>query len=256
MNKTLLLILLGSLSLHASDNIWSKNTKTLTQSKSEQILQAYENSDTSELNFKDDSKKKPNLYNFKENIFVVGLSVGGASISEEISNKTGSVTSSYSSINTKLMIAKDFTLWNEEYTQPTRLFFSYAFTTLDNDVDFTTYSLGIRENNDVDFTTYSLGIRENMEYYTFYETASYRLYPTLSLELGKSYIDRGSESIQGFSTEINLGVNYVRDDNFEYFLNLSATSTNWSHPVDGIADEMSGFGLSIGLNYKLNYGDL
>ncbi len=241
MNKTLLLILLGSLSLVASDNIWSKDTKALNQEKSERILQAYESGDTSNLNFEDDKNKKSNLYDFTENIFVVGLSVGGASLSEEISNKTGSATSSYSAINTKLIIGKDFTLWNEEYTQPTRLFFSYAFTTLDNDVDF---------------TTYSLGIRENMEYYTFYETANYRLYPTLSLELGRSHINRGSESIQGFSTEVNLGVNYVRDDNFEYFLNLAASSTDWKHPIDGISDEMSGFALNIGLNYKLNYGDL
>ena len=228
------------MSLYASDNIWSKDTLPLETSKSIQIIDAYKSGDFSTLKFANDVSNKPPLYDFKENIFVVGLSLGGASYNEELSNTTGSSSTSYSSYHTKLTIGKDFTMWHEEYTQPTRVYFTYAYTALDTDISF---------------TTWTIGFCENMDYWSLYKTSSFNIYPTVAFEVGQSSISRESYSISGLTTEFSLGLTYTRDDNFEYFIDFFNDNIIWQHPVDGIADEMTGFGFRTGLNYKLNYGD-
>ncbi|MEA1893296.1 MAG: hypothetical protein U9N33_11385, partial [Campylobacterota bacterium] len=161
MHKIVLFISLGFVGLFALDNVWTKDTQGLSKKKSDEIIKSYEAGDNSKLDFADDPKSKTPYYGFKENIFVIGVSVGGASYSEDLSNITGSKTSSYSSYNAKLTIGKDFTLWHENYTQPTRIYLTYVFTKLDNDLDF---------------TTWTVGIRENMEYWSLYETDSYKIY--------------------------------------------------------------------------------
>jgi len=240
LNKLIMLIPLCYLTLYGSDNIWSKDTPSISKEKSQKIIKAYESGDTSTLNFENDPELKKKNFNFKENVFVIGFGLGYGSHSEKLSNTTGSETFSYSSLNTKIIVGKDFTMWNEEYTQPTRIYLSYLYTKLDSDVTY---------------TTVGLGITENMRYFPLYKSASFTLYPTLSFELAQSSLSRDTLSATGLTTEINLGLAYTRDDNFEYYVNLFANSINWNHPVDGIADEMSGFGLYFGLNYKLNYGD-
>jgi hypothetical protein len=240
MTKTLLLILSTTLLLTASDYIWSKDTQVLSEEKSNKIIQAFENDNTSELVFKNDPKRAKNVYSFKENIFVIGLSLGINSYSEEISNTTGSIENKYSAKYLKLLIGKDFTLWHKEYTQPSRLYFAYAFTKVESDVDF---------------TTWSVGLRENMYYWSLYKTASYNIYPTASFEFGASSIDRLSGSVSGLNSEVQVGLTYARNDNFEYFINLSANNTSLKHPIDGIADTMNGIGVNFGINYKLMYGD-
>ena len=241
MKKTLLLLLpLSTLLFSSSDYIWSKETKAMSQDKSDKIIQAFKSGDSSDLNFEDDSSRKKNILDFKENIFVLGLSLGAKSYSEEISNRNGSQTDSYSSYNLKFTLAKDFTLWHEEYTQPSRISFSYALTNI---------------NSDVDFTTWTLGLQENMYYWPLYKTSTYSIYPTASFELGSSKLDRAKSSMSGFTTQLAVGLTYIRDDNFEYFVNLSSDSIRWKHPLDGIEDEMIGFGVGFGVNYKIMYGD-
>ncbi len=240
MKKTLLLLLSTTLLLNASDYIWSKDTQTLTKEKSDKIIQAFENDDTSKLVFENDPKRSKNIHNFKENMFVLGLSLGINSYSEEISNTNGSKETTYSANNFKFLIGKDFTLWHEEYTQPSRVYFTYALTKVDSDVDF---------------TTWSVGLRENMYYWSLYKTSSYNIYPTASFEFGASSLSRSSSSMSGLNSQAQVGLTYSRDDNFEYFVNLSASTTSWKYPIDGIADKMTGMGVNFGLNYKIMYGD-
>jgi len=240
MKNILLLILSTALLLNASNYIWSKETPTLTKEKSKKIIQAFENDDTSELVFENDPKRTKDIHNFKENIFVIGLSLGMYSYNEEISNTNGSSENRYSANNFKFLVGKDFTLWHEEYTQPSRAYFTYAFTKI---------------NSDVDFTTWSIGLRENMYYWSLYKTASYNIYPTASFEFGKTRIKRSSGVIKGLNSEIQIGLTYARGYNFEYFINLSATATSLKYPLDGIADKMNGTGVNLGINYKLMYGD-
>jgi len=212
----------------------------MSKEKSQKIINAYESGDTQALNFENDPEIKKKKFDFKENILVVGLALGYASHSEELSNTTGSEKFSYSSLNTKFIIGKDFTMWNEDYTQPTRLYFTYSSTKLDSDITY---------------ATFGLGISENMRYFPLYKQESSILYPTLSFEFSRSTINRESLSTDGLTAELSLGLAYSLDDNFEYFVNIFANSISWNHPVDGIADDMSGIGISLGLNYKLNYGD-
>ncbi len=226
--------------LNASDNVWSKETKVLSEEKSDRIIKAFVNGETTEFNFEDDPNSKTKVYDFKKNIFVIGLSLGSDSYSEELSNKTGTKTLSYSSYDAKFTIGRDFTFWHNEYTQPTRLYLTYSFTKL---------------SSDTDFTTWTLGLQENMSYWSLYKTNTYSIYPTLSFELGSSSIARDNNSISGFTTELNLGIKYVRDNNFEYFLKVSTNSIDWKHPIYGVADNMSAYGINLGLNYKLMYGD-
>lgn len=228
------------MSLNALDNVWSQDTVPLKKSKTTKIIDAYISGDSSTLEFENDEIIKPALYDFKENVLVVGLSFGGASYDEELSNTKGSSSTSHSAYSTKFTIGKNFTMWNEEYTQPTRLYFTYAFTALDTDVDF---------------TTWTIGIRENMDYWSLYKTSTYKIYPTVAFEVGQSSISRETYSISGLTTDFSIGLTYSRDDNFEYFINLFNENIIWQHPIEGIADEMRGFGLRTGVNYKLNYGD-
>ena len=240
MKKTLLLITLSTLLYATPDYIWSEDTEAMSQDKSDKIIQSFKDGDTSDLIFQDDSKREKNIINFKENILVLGLSLGRNTYTEKISNTTGSHSDTFSSSSLKFLLAKDFTLWHEEYTQPSRIYFTYSLNRVDSGIDF---------------STWTLGLQENMYYWPLYKTSTYSIYPTASLEIGSSKTDRGSNSMSGFTTEFQAGLTYSRFGNFEYFLNLSVDSINWKHPIDGIADEMTGLGINFGINYKFMYGD-
>jgi len=241
MYKILTFLLLSTISLYGNDYIWSQDTPPMSQDKSDAILKSFSNGgDVSKLNFDDDPHRIKEMYQFKENIFVVGLSIGGASYNEEVSNKTGSKSTTYSSYNAKFSFAKDFTLWHKKYSELSRIYFTYSLSKI---------------NSDLDFTTWTIGLRENMEYWTIYKSNTFKIYPTASIEFGRSNITRDSHSIDGLTSEFNLGLTYARGINFEYFCNLYASSIDWKHPIGGIADEMKGFGVAIGLNYKLMHGD-
>ena len=241
MRKILIVLyLLGYTVLSASNPIWSKDTQPLSETKKEKIVEAFKNSDNLRIDFTDDLIPKRILYDFKENIFVIGLAVGGQEYSETLSNRSGSKTLSLSANTLEISLAKDFTLWHEDYTQPTRLYILYSITQLDSDIAF---------------STTSFGLRENMYYWSLYKTDSYNIYPTISIELGQSSLKREEYSISGYTAMADIGITYIRDANFEYFLNFDYSSINWKHPIDGVDDKMGGFGLSFGLNYKLMYGD-
>lgn len=240
MKKILLLLTLSTLLFSEESYIWTQDTKAMSQEKSEKIIKAFKNNTLSELTFEDDPIRDKKSLAFKENIFALGLSAGSSSYDEEISNTTGSQTSNYSVTNFKFTLAKDYTLWHKEYTQPTRIYFTYALNSLENDVDF---------------STWTLGLRENMYYWPLYSTPTYTLYPTASLEIGSSRLKRNSNTMSGFTTELEVGLSYSRYDNFEYALNLNMTSVAWKHPLDGVADEMQGIGVNFGVTYKFMYGD-
>ncbi len=240
MLKTLFLLTFSLLLSANAEYIWSQDTKTMSQEKSDTIIQAFKNGDPSDLIFKDDPKRQKMISEFEENLMVFGLSLGSSSYTEEISNTQGSYSNNYSSYDLTFTLAKDFTLWHEEYTQPSRIYFSYALT---------------KANEELDFSTWTLGLRENMFYWPLYKTSTYSIYPTASFEVGSSSIQRGSSSMQSLTTALQAGLTYTRYGNFEYFLNLSGDSIKWKHPIDGIADEMIGLGVKFGINYKLMYGD-
>ena len=240
MKKTLLLCALSTLLFSNPDYIWSKDTQAMSQDKSDKILQSYKDGDADNLTFKDDPKRKNDTVDFKENIFVLGLSLGADSYSQEVSNAQGSYFGTHSATNVKFTIAKDYTLWHEEYTQPSRLYFAFALTQVDTNVDY---------------RTWTIGLRENMYYWPLYKSSTYSIYPNASFEIGSSNINRGNSSMSGFTSQVEFGLTYSRNSNFEYFLDARASSITWKHEIDGVADEMSGVGISFGLNYKLMYGD-
>jgi hypothetical protein len=241
MKKTIVLLTFLSSCLFSSDNIWTKETQGMSESKSEKIINAYLKGETQELNFEDDPEVKKYKLDITENIFTLGLSVGGSSATDTVSNTTGSQTLTNDSYSVKLIVGKDFTFWHENYTQPTRLYLTYAYTTL---------------GSVADMTTWTLGIKENMYYWPIYTADTYSIYPTFSLEFGRSALHRDSISdIDGYTTEADLGINYVRDNNFEYSLNLNVSNTIWEYPLDGIAYETLSFGVFLGVTYKFNYGD-
>lgn len=240
MKKTISLILFSVVLLNASEYIWSKETPSLSKSKSEQIFQSYENGNDLNITFEDDPKKNDTIHDYSLNALVLGFSVGGISYTETLSNSIGSSSESYTSYNAAFLIGKDFTLWHDDYSQPSRLYFKYGFSKI---------------NEELDFTTWSIGLRENMYYWSIYETDKSKIYPNASFELGSSKIKRNSESQAGFTLITELGLTYMRNKNFEYFFNLSYNSVTWKHPIDGITDQMNGIGANFGLNYKIMHGD-
>ena len=236
--KLIFSILLSALTVYAADNVWSQETEGLSKAKSDKIIRAYKNGDQSAFTFEDDPKVKI-ISDVEANILVVGLALGFGSSEEEVSNTNGAYTTSYTHSNVKLTLGKDFTFWHEEYTQPTRIYMTYAYTGL---------------STDVDFATFTVGIKENMRYWPLYETKSYSIYPTVSYELGNSSLTRGSNDISGFTTEVNGGVVYQRG-NFEYAINLAYNQIAWEHPIDGIKDETQSFQFNMGLNYRWMYDE-
>ena len=220
---------------------WSKETTPLSENKAQQILEAYKNKKEIDIKLEDDFSQKEETYTFKENIFLFGLEVGVNSNSEKIYNKVSEKTSEYSSKRLKLLFAKDFTLWHEEYTQPSRLYGSFSYSFLDSNVKY---------------TTFSMGLKENMFYWSIYKRDNFNLYPTFYLELGSSSITRETFTSSGFTKEGGIGIALSHGHNFEYYIDISSKSINWDHPIDGIADEMSSYGVSIGINYKIMYGDI
>ena len=234
----MLIILLLFLNINAADNVWSEETESLSKAKSDKIIRAYQDGNQSISTFEDDPKVKI-ISDVEANILVVGLSLGFGSSEEEVSNQRGAYTTSYTHSNVKFTLGKDFTFWHEEYTQPTRIYMTYAYTSL---------------STDVDFTTFTVGIKENMRYWPLYETKTYSIYPTVSYELGSSTLTRGSNDISGFSTEVNGGVVYQRGD-FEYAINLAYNQMAWEHPIDGIKDETQSFQFNVGVNYRWMYDE-
>lgn len=241
MNKFMLLIMLSLSFLNATDNIWSKDTPSISASKSDSIIKEYNQEKNQKLNFEDDVGAKNYKYNYKKSVLIVGLGVGTINYQETIKDDYTTQKNSYKSTNAKITVGKDFTFFHKEYTQPTRIFFTYAFERLE-------------ENQE--FTIWTLGIRENMEYWSFYQTTKARLYPTISLEVGKANFQKLYYDISGISSQINLGTTYAYGDNFEYFVNLSynyMALVNKYH--DHKLDRITGFGLNIGLTYKIMYDD-
>ena len=224
----------------ANDNIWNKDTKSMSQAKSNKIINSYIENNNTHLTFFD-SEKPEETCPFRENILVVGLGLAYDANSEKIYNNSGKKTETFSSYSFKMTFAKDFTLWHEEYTQPSRIYASYNYTYFDKDVSY---------------STFSIGLRENMFYWSIYQDGKLNIYPSVNVELGSSSITRETYTSSGFSTVIGAGITLVDDDNFEYFINFNSKSIDWDHPVDGIADEMSVYSINFGLNYKLMYGDI
>lgn len=227
--------------LSASQNVWTQDTDAMSDAKAQQIIDSYlENNATLSIELEEDIPEVQS-FDFRENIFTVGIEVGFTSNTEKIYNVSGEKTQTFSSTDFKFTFGKDFTLWHEEYTEPTRLYLSYEYSLL---------------SENISYTTFTFGLRENMFYWSLYKDETYNIYPTLHAELGSSSIDRDILSSSGSTTAFGVGVALVVDDNFEYFFNINSKSIDWEHPVDGIADEMSAYSLSIGLNYKLMYGDI
>jgi len=225
--------------LYADKTSWSSKTKTIDQDESKQIIEAYTKGKTLPLylTFADDKAPVKGL-GIEENILVFGMGLSYGATQERVSNKNGSNSDSYTTSSLTLMLGKDFTLWHEKYHQLSRIYLTYNYNFLSTDL---TYS------------AFSFGFKESMEYFTFYEGDGFYMYPTLAIELGQSYIERDKLSIRGFTTAAAGGIVYQRG-NFEYYLNVTSTTIDWNHPVDGIKDKAHTLGLSFGLNYKLMYG--
>ncbi len=240
MKLLLLLYILLLTNSFAKDNVWSKDTPSLSDAKSEKIIQMYQENNQTNLEFVEDIDEEV-VYDFRENILMFGLELGFSSNREKVYNTTGEKTENFSSSSVKLVFGKDFTLWHIDYTQPSRIYVSYEYTLI---------------NEDVSYTTFMVGLQENMFYWSLYKNDTLNIYPTFNLELGSSSITRDTFTSSGFTTGAGVGVALVYDDNFEYFINFHSKQVAWEHPVDGVADEMSSFGLNIGLNYKLMYGDI
>lgn len=241
MNKFILLIILSISNILAIDNIWSKETQTIPQSQYENIIKNHNAHTDKKLDFEDDREEITYRYGYKKTILTLGLSTGATKY--HVSNKTNLIQdkNSYTASNIKFTIGKDFTFLHQEGTQPTRIFFTYALEKLDNDLDF---------------VIWTLGIRENMEYWSFYEGQNSKLYPTVSLEVGKGTLEKLHYDISGISSEANMGLTYAYGDSFEYFFNLSydyADLLDKKHNDD--IDRLSGFGCSIGFTYKILYDD-
>jgi len=224
----------------ANENSWSKDTPTLSDTKSKKIIQAYIDGNTTNIHFEDDTKNHI-TYNYRENILMFGFELARDFNSEKVYNLSGNKTEKFSSTNFKLLLGKDFTFWHDEYTQPSRLYASYSYNII---------------NKDVTYTTSLFGLRENMFYWSIYKKNKLNLYPTFNLELGSSKITRSSFISSGFTLGTGTGLTLNMNDNFEYFININYKKTDWEHPIDGVADEMTSYCLSIGLNYKLMYGDI
>jgi hypothetical protein len=241
MKKIIILLTFLSFALFGADNIWTQETQGMSESKSEKIINAYLKGKSQELNFQDDPEVQKYKLDITENIFTLGLSIGGNSATDTVSNNTGSQTLTNDGYGIKLIVGKDFTFWHKDYTQPTRLYLAYDYATL---------------GSASEITTWSFGVKENMYYWPIYNTDKFTIYPTLSLEFGRSTLQRDSiANITGYKMGADLGINYVRDNNFEYYCNFNISNTAWDYPLDGIAYETLSFGLYLGLSYKFNYGD-
>lgn len=235
-----LIALLLTTELFAVENAWTKNTPALSSSKSEAIIKAYEENNTSKIIFDDDPKKVTDRV-FDENIFMVGIAMAYEANSEKTYNKSGDKTENFSATNLTLTLGKDFTLWHEDNTEPTRLYMTYSYSNI---------------SADVSYSSYTLGLKENMFYWSIYKDAEFNLYPTLYLEMGSSSLTRNEQDISGFTTLYGAGITLAQHKNFEYMLNFHLKNIDWEHPVEGVADEMNVYSFTIGVNYKLMYGDI
>jgi len=239
--RTLLLsLLLISAEVYAGTDAWTQNTQPLSQSKSEAIIKAYEENNNTKIDFEDDPKEASTIV-YDENIFMLGVAVAYESNSEKVYNKSGSKTESFSSSNIALTLGKDFTLWHEDNTEPTRLYGTFSYSNI---------------SSDVDYTSFTLGLKENMFYWSIYKDAKLNLYPTFYLEIGSSSLTRDKEEVSGFTTLYGAGLTLNHGKNLEYMLNFHLKNVDWDHPVDGVADEMNAYSVTIGINYKLMYGDI
>jgi len=219
--------------LFAADNIWSQDTQTLSSQESEQAFKSYTQEHDITLKFADDIVIKE-ASDIEDNILTVGVSLGYGTSTETVSNTTGSYDLDHTLGVAKVIIGKDFTFFHEEYTQPVRIYLTYAYTLL---------------SEGVDYSTITIGIKENMRYWPLYKTNKYIIYPTLSYEIGNSSLKRASTKISGLTSEFRGGVNYARG-HFEYGLEIAYNSIAWDHPIDGIKDESVGLQLHLCLNYR------
>ena len=230
---SLLILSSSEIALYAAENIWTKDTKTLSQQDRDAIIKAYRDNNQSDFEFEDDIEPLK-ISDIEDNILVVGLSLGYGSVTETVSNTRGSYDVDYTMSTLKLLIGKDFSLWHDEYTEPVRIYLTYRFNTL---------------STDVDYTTITLGIKENMRFWPLYESKNYIIYPTLSYEIGGSNLTRKDYDISGVTTEFAGGLAYERG-NFEYALNLAYNQTAWEHPINGIKDEAQGLHVHMNINYR------
>jgi len=233
----LLLPALG-ITLNAAESVWTQNTKVLSQKNSKAIIRAYKDNNQSNFEFTDDIEP-PKTSDIEDNILVLGLSFGYGSITETLTNTRGSYDVDYSINSLKITFGKDFTLWHDEYTQPVRLYLTFSYNIL---------------STDIDYTTITIGIKENMRYWPLYTSENYLIYPTLSYEIGSSHLTRSEHDISGVTSELAGGIGYERS-NIEYTLDLSYSQTAWNHPIDGIKDESKGLQVHMNLNYRWMYDE-
>lgn len=241
MNKAIYIIIFVHSLLYASDNIWSKETQAIPQSKYENIIKDYNSKTDSKLDFEDDRGEITYRYGYNKTILNVGLSIG--TTKHNVSNKLNLVQdkNSYTTSNIKFTLGKDFTFLHKEGTQPTRIFFTYAFEKLDNELDF---------------VIWTLGVRENMEYWSLYENKNSKIYPAVSLEIGKGTLEKLNYDISGITSEVNVGLTYAYGNSFEYFFNISYDYVYLlDKKYNDNVDTFSGFGCNVGITYKILYDD-
>jgi len=237
MIKQTLLLLLLLLTLQAAENSWTTETPSLPASKTQTIIEAYEANNTQNITFKDDPKK---IYitTSEDNILVLGTSFSFGLTQERVYNTRGEYTTDYSLFSGKVTLGKDFTLWHQDYTQPSRFLVSYSYNYL---------------NSETGYQEVLFGYEERMRYWPLYKTSKATLYPTLSYALGRAQLSRKKYHIQGQTSEITTGLSYERH-NFEYLVTLVYHQASWEHPIEGIGDESSSYNLNFGANYRFMYG--
>jgi len=226
------------LELYAADNIWSQDTKAVSEQEEQAAMRAYGKDRNISITFDDDPVVK-DVSDIEDNLLVVGLLLGYGSSSETVSNTTGSYSIDHSLSNFRVIIGKDFTFWHEEYTEPTRIYLALSYTAL---------------STGVNYNSWGIGIKESMRYWSLYDTKNYTIYPTLFYEVGDSSLTRGDQSISGLTSEFGASIVYERSY-FEYEFAVAYNSISWDHPVDGIKDESTGFKAYLGVNYRWMYDD-
>ena len=221
-----------------ADTTWSDQTQPLDAKKVDEILNQDQNSSFWKLNLINSDQK--DRYLFKSNLLVLSMQIGMSKGDETVSNKNGSRSANLDLKEVKLVLGKDFTLWHDEFHQYSRLFIAYSYTA---------------SQDNISYTTISLGLLERMRYYTFYKTKNWDFYPKISAEAGTSKLERDSYNIDGFTMEAGAGIVAQYRHNYECSLDMAYKTTRWQYPIDGIEDKFNGFYIGIGFSYRIMYGD-
>jgi len=167
-------------------------------------------------------------------MLTVGVQLGYGSTNETLSNTTGSVDYNYDVTSYKLLVGKDYDLYDKGQTS--RFYGSYKYNSLSSDTSYST--LGI-------------GYLENMTYLSFLNKPEQKVFPYAGLELGWSLGDLG-DSKNAFNTEVDLGLTY-QFKNMEFSLGYAYNFVSWDNTE--ATDNFNNHQVVLGYTYKFMNGE-